>query len=560
LPLLWRKFHFSSKKLKTGYLQLKIIKLLLVFLLPVAVLAQPRLLQINHLAISRMEPLLYTVGANFHTASKPFVANLAMQVQGTDSLQLALVDSGGPIKNRFANLHWLKWQKGKMMATLDPYLDVLPGLELNNGFRHETTYGANIGFSLSDKLHVNAILSQGVAEFPSFIDSFARADEVVPGRGYAFFDGSNNARFRNNFGYASYSPSQHFNLQVGFGRNFIGDGYRSLLLSDNAYNYPYAKVTTNIWKLQYINLFTNFSDIRGSEGVPGNFYNKYGAFHFLSWNITKRINIGLFEGVIFENRDTTGRRFTYDINYLNPIIFYRPVEFAMGSADNVLMGLNYKITLFKNQTLYGQVMIDEFLLDEIRADAAQAVRPDPNRRHGWWANKYGFQVGIKWFNLFWLKNLQLQAELNTVRPYSYTHSSVFQNYGHYNQPLAHPLGANFREYIGVLRYHFNRFSAEARMVYSQLGDDTENVYFGRDIFQSYRQRPYEYGHFTGQGLNTRILYNELKLCWLINPKNHLQIQAGMINRQMAQQGNPLHSSTFFYAGIRTAIFNWYYDR
>ena len=49
--------------------------------------------------------------------------------------------------------------------------------------------------------------------------------------------------------------------------------------------------------------------------------NKYIASHYLSYNITKRLNIGLFESVIWEN-DGDG----FNLTYMNPIIFYQSIQ------------------------------------------------------------------------------------------------------------------------------------------------------------------------------------------------------------------------------------------
>ena len=52
--------------------------------------------------------------------------------------------------------------------------------------------------------------------------------------------------------------------------------------------------------------------------------------------------------------------------------------------------------------------------------------------------------------------LLLTVEHNLARPYVYMHSTPGQtaiaNYTHYNQSIAHPLGANFNELPGIGRY------------------------------------------------------------------------------------------------------------
>lgn len=131
---------------------------------------------------------------------------------------------------------------------------------------------------------------------------------------------------------------------------------------------------------------------------------------------------------------------------LEPYTILRPTEYSLGSSDNAFVGFNFKIKLFKKQQLYGQILLDEFLLKEVVAN------------YGWWANKQAFQIGFKNFDMFKITHFNFQTEFNYVRPYTYAHGSVQQNYGHMNQPLAHPLGANFWESISFLNYRHNAYS------------------------------------------------------------------------------------------------------
>jgi len=45
---------------------------------------------------------------------------------------------------------------------------------------------------------------------------------------------------------------------------------------------------------------------------------------------------------------------------LNPIVFYRPQEYSVGSPDNSMMGLNISGKLFGSLKLYAQAVADEF--------------------------------------------------------------------------------------------------------------------------------------------------------------------------------------------------------
>jgi hypothetical protein len=116
------------------------------------------------------------------------------------------------------------------------------------------------------------------------------------------------------------------------------------------------------------------------------------------------------------------------------------VEGTVGSPDNAVAGIDFKANAFHQIQLYGQLLLDEFILKQI------------TKNNGYWANKWGLQLGLKYIDAFTIKNLDVQFESNRVRPYTYAHSDSVANYTHYNLPLAHPLGANFQELIGIIKY------------------------------------------------------------------------------------------------------------
>ena len=83
------------------------------------------------------------------------------------------------------------------------------------------------------------------------------------------------------------------------------------------------------------------------------------------------------------------------------------------------------------------------------------------------------QLGGKYVDAFNIKNLDLQFETNRARPYTYSHYDSIANYTHYNQPLAHPLGANFQEFIGIVKYQpAPKWYINARAIYYYQGLDS----------------------------------------------------------------------------------------
>ncbi len=303
-------------------------------------------------------------------------------------------------------------------------------------------------------------------------------------------------------GYLDFQVSRHINLQFGHDKNFIGNGIRSMFLSDFSSNYFFLKLTTQVWRLNYTNLFAEliadapFTPLGGADaGSLGTvrFPKKYMALHHLSINITEKFNLGLFESTIFSDTDSLGGRF--EINYLNPVIFYRGIEQQVGSPDNVVLGLDFKWNPGIKYSVYGQILIDELIVDELLSGS------------GWWGNKISGQTGVKYINAFGMENLDLQLEYNFARPFTYTHTTNLTSYSHYRQPLAHPLGANFRELVGILRYQpLPRLALSGKLILDDAGVDPNGSNLGADILLPNPDRERDFDNMIGQGIDTKILF------------------------------------------------------
>jgi hypothetical protein len=350
-------------------------------------------------------------------------------------------------------------------------------------------------------------------------------------------------------GYISYSPIKLLNIQVGHGKHFVGDGYRSLLLSDNAFNYPYARITTTFKNIQYTNLYTSFMNLTsGGDKIPPSterlFQKKIGSFQLLSASFWKRLNIGIFQGMIWEGADSTNRQHV-NFNTFDPVIGINALSYGLHHKNNVLLGLTLKLKISHSISIYGQYMLD----DLNRKDKLGDVR-----------NKYGYQAGLKYMDVFTIKNLMLQGEYNTVRPYAYASGNPEQSYTHYNQALAHPLGANFNEVIGILNYRVYDFFTEIKINYVIKGTDSLFTNFGGNIFNTDTHTSVPTGRqmHTTQGVSTTIMYQDIHIGYLINPVTNLNIVIGLSNRMEEVQGKTANTQ-FVYVGLRTSLANFYYD-
>lgn len=400
--------------------------------------------------------------------------------------------------------------------------------------------GVTIRGLIAKKVGFSSTLIDNQERGPGYFQQRAGEFEAVPGvgfikrfktTGYDYFD----AR-----GYVTFTAAKYIDLQLGYDKNFIGNGYRSLFLSDWGNSYLFAKLNTKIWKINYQNIFMELVPQfkkRSDTLLP----RKYAAMHHLSMNVTKWLNLGLFEGVVF------GRRDHYDFQYLNPIIFYRHIEGTVGSPDNALAGFDFKANIAKRFQLYGQFLLDEFVLSKIKNDKTN------------WVNKWGIQAGVKYVNAFGIKNLDIQAEMNRVRPFVYSHKDTIANYTHYNQPLAHPLGANFQEFIGIVNYQpIPKLRIYARAIYYYQGLDSAGINFGGNPFRDYRTRSSENGFSIGSGNKAKVLNALLNVSYEL--KQNLFFELSLQQRNYKTTNNPTaYNSTLITAGVRLNMFRREYD-
>ncbi len=434
--------------------------------------------------------------------------------------------------------------------TKDFFLAVNPVVQLSAGKESDndnTLYLSSRGVSvrgmIAHKVGFSSTFYDNQERGPSYWLKTVDSLRAVPGVGfYKSFKGNLTAKdYFDARGYITFNVAKYIDLQFGYDKNFIGNGYRSLFLSDWGNSYLFLKLNTKIWKLNYQNIFMELTPQfkkNGDSLLP----KKYAAMHHLNINVTKWLNIGLFEGVIF------GRTDHFDFQYLNPIIFYRHVEGTVGSPDNAVGGFDFKANVAHRLQFYGQLLVDEFILTRIKNN--------PN----FWANKYGIQLGAKYIDAFGVKNLDLQGELNRVRPFTYSHNDTVANYTHYNQPLAHPLGSNFQEFIGIVRYQpFPKWYIYGRMIYYYKGLDLNGVNYGGNIFKDYRSRPGEDGFDVGSGQKINVLNATLDISYEI--KQNLFIELTVQQRNVKYENNPAAdiNSTMITGGIRINMFKRTYD-
>ncbi len=351
------------------------------------------------------------------------------------------------------------------------------------------TRGIEIRGTIGSKLGFYTMMSDNQVTFPEYVREYSRRYDANPYEAFTKIMGDDSIRRATDFisarGYIIFKPIKNIQIQFGHDKNFIGSGIRSMILSDFSPAYLHLKITTQIGRVQYMNIYAQTANrqiplaINNTELIPP----KYFSMQHLSINVNKNLNLGLFETIVFGKRPIG-----FDLNYLNPVIFLRYVEGNLGSVDNSILGGNFKYNFKKHYSIYGQLVLDEFNISQFKRD-------------GWWGKKYATQLGGRYIDAFGVKNLDLQLEYNMARPFTYSHSSSYSNYVNYNLPLAHPLGANFKEFLFLARYQpIDRLSLNFTLLDAVHGKDDSIINWGGNIKRNYNlYRPYDFGNEIGQG-------------------------------------------------------------
>lgn len=513
---------------------------LLALLASASVHAQQGYLPLSRVVDAPWTALMHRPQVAAHSAVRPYLREDLQALPGADTLGPA---AWQPWLQRMTDPAQ-RWHGG-------PLADALAGASF--GERETAKYrlgaGAWLEWNAGPRWTLGANGRAWTETLPNYLDRWAHVAEVVPGEGHAHRSGNSVAHIDWN-AYADYKAGEYFHLALGKGGQAIGEGYRSLFLSDEAYGYPYFKITTTAWHIRYVNLFALMDDVRGAGGQRARYGKKYTSMHYLSWNISKRVNAGLFEAIVWEGNDPAYPR-GFDLAYVNPVIFYRPVEFGIGSPDNALLGVALNVKAGQRTQFYSQVILDEFLLDHVRA------------ADGWYGNKQGAQLGAVSHDPFGVRGLLLRGELNYVRPFMYAHYDSRQNYAHHGQPLAHPYGSGFVEGLVQGEWRKGPWLLGTVLSWAVMGQDSSfgaDRNHGNNIFLSDRYRALQadgtlrdLGYFIGDPVRTTVLHNELRIARLLEPRSGMMLECAWTFRSETSDLFPARYTNYVRLGLSTHL-------
>lgn len=441
--------------------------------------------------------------------------------------------------------HLIDIRDGDFRVTADPVF----GFELGQDFRDPSEFadttrlyvnsrGAWIKCDLGPRFSFQTTFYENQSLHPRYLYDYAQKTGVIPGQGR--IKGFKDRAFDYAWaaGNLSWSPRKWLNVQFGHGKHFVGHGYRSMLLSDAAFNYPYLKLSYlgPLEKFQYTTIHAKLQLLQRlptGESSESLFYWKRASFHHLSWQVG-RVGLGLFESTIFHNIDSTHVQ-PLDPLELNPVIGINTLVNGFDGEHKSLVGLDARVKVTDKLYVYGQFALDN----------------PAEQRHAW-------QAGLRAFELFGT-GLHAQVEYNTATPYTYAYRPAQTNHGHYSQPLAHPAGAYFSEAVAIVDWRFRIRNGKRFMVTAKVNfidyhvDGADTLNFGGDIFKPAIE--YE-GDL--EPVNRQVLFLDLSASWLLNQMTNMQLTLGYRMRDISNAPD-FSNSGYLYGAWHTTLFNKYYD-
>jgi hypothetical protein len=447
-----------------------------------------------------------------HSSFKPILLRDSKNGDNVAALRIERSDKSWVGKRLFYE-HFITLDSTDFKLTIDPIVNFEFGVDNEFDARAEpnlykNTRGFVARLQFGKRVALESTFRENQAVLPYYLYERTKLIGVAYGQGRTKDFKEVGFDFAMASAYISVSPNERINFQLGTGKHFVGEGHRSLLLSDVAFNSPFLRFNTN-WlggKLQYQNLYTLHQDLnrlQSTTNSEGLFERKQAATHFLEVSPNYKFNIALFESTIFPSLDTSGN-IPVGVNYWVPIIFLNTLLEGDKSKGNNKVGLNVNYKMVEKIQLYGQLALQ--------------------------SGNVNYQIGTK---VFPFKNVMLQAEFNKI-------SDLHRNnlFTHYNESLTHPVNYQSSELIGIAQFKENRWLTRA----------AANVILNDNI---------------------DIMVIDFRQSFIVNPSYNFILQAGVQIRRVENfegisqtqpstaMGGMALNSNFIYFGLSTNLQNIY---
>lgn len=429
----------------------------------------------------------------------------------------------------------------------DYYLTIDPAIEFSMGKNFDDTISQRLfqntrGFHVEGDLFKNFSFATTLYEnqarfnpyesyyYSSMGELYPRPDStyltqnaVVPGGGRTKPFKGDAFDYSSAVGYLVYSPFSNLAISIGNNMQFVGDGHRSLLLSDNSFNAPYfrsdwaisSKFSFTYLRSRHLNLMR-----RPAFGAAESYYESKGySVNYFTYKPIEKISVSLFESGNWNRGDSISSRSVH-------ALFYNPVPFISGLAlkdkNEVvsLLGLNLSYQLAENHRVYGQLAMNNYN-----------------------TKKTAVQLGYRGYNYFGIGDFMLQAEYNYTANGTYETQNRRLNSTHFNLPVTHVKGNGFQEFLIRSNFEYKRAYIDLTFVYFLTSNYSES-----SLLPVYDEM---------SRTSNSILYENVEIGYRFNRRMNLMLFANWTNRQ--ESNSTITGTNSVQVGLRTGFINHYKD-
>lgn len=420
-------------------------------------------------------------------------------------------------------------EKNRFEIAIDPLFNFSIGQEQllsKKSNTYNNTRGVLASLKINDNLFFETSFIENQSVFPEYIANQVTLKKDALGQGRWKNFKENGFDYAMSSGILWWNLNKHVQIYAGHGKQKIGNGYRSFLLSDQAFNYPYMRFDLSFFnsKINYTSTYALLMNLTPTVNIntnkpPGTealLQKKPFSYQYLSFKIHKQFQLGLFQGIVWQASDERNK-LHLSADFFNPLIYANLGIHGFRSQPLILAGMDGKIELTKTFHAYFQLCTDG------KKDSLKNTQ------------SFGLQAGVKWFNAFGLKNLFFQLEYNefTNGLYQSNTSLKQESYSHYNQGLGYSFNTHFgNEFVCFLIYRYKRLMISLK----------------NNCFPDY-------------SFQQSVLLNEGKITYVLQPKTNMNISLGMISRNFHHDASQINSdkSKWLFISFATSLFNRYFD-
>ncbi|MEA1987204.1 MAG: capsule assembly Wzi family protein [Candidatus Marinimicrobia bacterium] len=289
-----------------------------------------------------------------------------------------------------------------------------------------------------------------------------------------------------------------------------GNSKNTMILGKNNFNSSFAFVK---WERKFHK--SKFTFLHGSL-LPENYYidslsnrrayrQKYIVGHRWDFMPFEKLHFGFTEMTIYGERNP-------ELVYFIPTIFLWSPGHNLMDRDNTLMAVEFEYFPINRMKFYGTWFLDELSYSRLFTK--------------WWANKFGYQMGLHLTPDFKKVSTDFNFEFSTVRPWTYTHKYSINSFTHAGENLGFEYGPNTQLWELQNRWWITKrqiltFEYQLLKRGVKFANDTTGYDIGNDVNQNYENRNPEFDYATDGLMGDIIDVHSFSVNWFYHLSNDL---------------------------------------